>query len=108
MITANVEIESIRKEGRYILGTLLLDKGSRVERYELDCLMKKGNAGFEHVFLNGVNLLNGGVETGTYYSKEELYNIYAVGHAAKDLIIDFHESENIFYKKSRMMGMRPN
>jgi hypothetical protein len=108
MITANVEIESIRKDGRYILGTLLLDKGSMVEPYELECLMKKDNSGFEHVFLNGVNLMNGGVETGTNYTKEELYNIYAVGHAAKDLIIDFHESENLFYKKSRMMGIKPN
>lgn len=106
MITANVEIESIRKEGLYILGTLLLNKGSEVVPYELECLMKKDNSGFERVFINGVNLMNRGQETWKAYSEEEMFYIYTVGHAATELIIDFHESGSLFYKKSRRMSNR--
>ncbi|WP_444684525.1 hypothetical protein [Alkalicoccus luteus] len=56
----NVEIESIQKEGDYIVGTLSLDENFKKETFDLECIIREDNSGFEYAFLNGINLMTDG------------------------------------------------
>ncbi|NJP38641.1 hypothetical protein [Alkalicoccus luteus] len=98
-MTATIEIESMRKEGRFICGSLLLTSENKKEVLDVECLMKDDHSGFEYVFLNGVNIMSHVREVDKKHVHQQPVSISAVEQAAKKLTINFYKSDSIYYKK---------